>query len=212
MASRRAHFYEKDAPRYTPDVGPHVDVPRRSGEAVDPLHRHRRPGDAGLVRQHGESRTASVSAQGAAHRPSDGRGVRSRPGEGTDVLTCATVAFWLKEMFDGAGLASFAKVSGSKGMQVYVRSNTAVTYERTQPFASGLARRLEREHPDLVVSEMAKAKRAREGLHRLEPELGFQNHGGGLLAAGEARRAVRLDAGRLGRAAAGAARGRQPHR
>ena len=75
------------------------------------------------------------------------------------MLTCATVAFWLKEVFDAEGLESFAKVSGSKGMQVYVPLNTAVTYEQTQPFARGLAQRLEREHPELVVSEMAKAKR-----------------------------------------------------
>jgi bifunctional non-homologous end joining protein LigD len=44
-------------------------------------------------------------------------------------------------------------------MQVYVPLNTATTYEQTGTFARGLAERLEREHPDLIVSAMAKAKR-----------------------------------------------------
>jgi bifunctional non-homologous end joining protein LigD len=82
------------------------------------------------------------------------------PGEGTDVLTCAQVALWLKKVFDGAGLESFVKVSGSKGMQVYVPLNTVVTYEKTQRFAKSLAERMQREHPESVVSDMAKAKRA----------------------------------------------------
>src|SRR5205085_11899357 len=77
----------------------------------------------------------------------------------TDVLTCATVAFRLKEAFDELGLASFPKVSGSKGMQVYVPLNTAVTYAQTQPFARAMAERIEQEHRGLAISEMAKSKR-----------------------------------------------------
>jgi DNA primase len=37
--------------------------------------------------------------------------------------------------------------------------NTQVTYDQTKPFAHALARFLEREHPDLVVSDMKKALR-----------------------------------------------------
>jgi bifunctional non-homologous end joining protein LigD len=81
------------------------------------------------------------------------------PGEGMDVLDCARVAFLLKEALERAGLVSFAKVSGSKGLQIYTPLNTPVTYAVTQPFARGLAEQLEREHPELVVSEMAKAAR-----------------------------------------------------
>jgi bifunctional non-homologous end joining protein LigD len=82
------------------------------------------------------------------------------PGEGADVLTCAQVALWLKEVLDQQlGLHACAKVSGSKGMQVYVPLNTAVTYEETEPFAKTMAQFLEQEHPRHVVSNMSKAWR-----------------------------------------------------
>ena len=57
------------------------------------------------------------------------------------------------------GLESFAKTSGSKGLQIYVPLNTAVTYDETKPFAHELARLLERQYPEHVVSDMKKALR-----------------------------------------------------
>jgi bifunctional non-homologous end joining protein LigD len=45
-------------------------------------------------------------------------------------------------------------------MQVYVPLNTPTTYEQTSGFARGLAELLERRRPDLVLSEMTRAKRA----------------------------------------------------
>src|SRR5436305_1660409 len=154
------HFYEKDAPRYTPDWIRIFDVPRRSGEAViryiviDDLPTLVWCANTANLELHPFLHKAPhIDTPTAVAFDLD-------PGEGTDILTCATVAFWLKEAFDAHRLEAFPKVSGSKGMQVYVPLNTAVTYEQTQPFARGLAQRLEREHPDVVVSEMAKAKRA----------------------------------------------------
>src|SRR5262249_19550418 len=81
------------------------------------------------------------------------------PGEGVDVLDCVGMAFLLKDALGRAGLECFAKVSGSKGMQVYAPLNTPVTYERTRSFAQGLAETLQRAHPDLAIAEMAKARR-----------------------------------------------------
>jgi bifunctional non-homologous end joining protein LigD len=78
------------------------------------------------------------------------------PGEGANVVTCAEVAFWLKDALDQLGLQAFAKVSGSKGLQVYVPLNTGARYDQTQPFARQLAQHLEREHPELVVADMDK--------------------------------------------------------
>jgi bifunctional non-homologous end joining protein LigD len=57
------------------------------------------------------------------------------------------------------GLESFAKTSGSKGLQVYVPLNTPTTYDETKPFAHALARLLENEHPQQVVSDMKKSLR-----------------------------------------------------
>ncbi|MEO6994545.1 MAG: non-homologous end-joining DNA ligase [Lacunisphaera sp.] len=81
------------------------------------------------------------------------------PGEGSDILTCVEVAHYLKELFDKLGLKSFPKVSGSKGIQLYVPLNTAVTYNATTPFAKSVAELLAKQHPKLVVSEMPKELR-----------------------------------------------------
>jgi DNA primase len=45
-----------------------------------------------------------------------------------------------------------------------------VTYERTRSFAQSAAIALQRQKPELVISEMAKKSPAREDFHRLEPE------------------------------------------
>ncbi len=81
------------------------------------------------------------------------------PGAPADILDCAQVAFWLKEVLDGLKLQSFPKTSGSKGLQVYVPLNTPTTYDLTKSFAHALAQRLEQEHPDRVVSKMEKRLR-----------------------------------------------------
>jgi bifunctional non-homologous end joining protein LigD len=80
------------------------------------------------------------------------------PGPGTDIVDCGRVAFWLREIFDHFGLESFPKTSGSKGLQVYVPLNTpGITYAPgTKTFARACAELLEKQHPDLVVSNMAK--------------------------------------------------------
>jgi len=81
------------------------------------------------------------------------------PGAPADAVQCAQVALWLKELFDGLKLESFVKSSGSKGLQLYVPLNRAITYAETSPFAKAVAQTLEKAHPELVVSDMKKALR-----------------------------------------------------
>lgn len=62
------------------------------------------------------------------------------PGEGAGIVECCEVALHVHDLFDDFGLASFAKTSGSKGIQVYVPLNDPkVTYEQTKPFAKAVA-------------------------------------------------------------------------
>lgn len=82
------------------------------------------------------------------------------PGPGATIVECAEVALRLRDAFDHFGLLTFAKTSGSKGMQVYVPLNTPTTYATTKPFAMGVAQVLERRMPELVVSEMRRDRRA----------------------------------------------------
>jgi bifunctional non-homologous end joining protein LigD len=81
------------------------------------------------------------------------------PGPPADIVACCEVGLWVRAIFDQLGLQSFAKTSGSKGLQIFVPLNTATSYEKTKPFAHALAERLERERPDRVVSRMQKALR-----------------------------------------------------
>lgn len=81
------------------------------------------------------------------------------PGPPADIVRCCQVALWVKSLFDGLGLKSFAKTSGSKGLQVYVPLNTPVTYAQTKAFAHTVARVLETQFPQAVVSNMAKTLR-----------------------------------------------------
>ena len=81
------------------------------------------------------------------------------PGAPANIVQCCQVGVWLREILDELNLESFPKTSGSKGLQVYVPLNTPTNYEITKTFAKGIAERLERDHPEMVVSKMAKALR-----------------------------------------------------
>jgi bifunctional non-homologous end joining protein LigD len=81
------------------------------------------------------------------------------PGPPANIVQCAQVGLWVREMFDHFGLRSFPKTSGSKGLQIYVPLNTKTGYEQTKSLAHAVARLLEQEHPELVVSDMKKAVR-----------------------------------------------------
>ena len=70
----------------------------------------------------------------------------------------------LKEKLDALKLKSFAKTSGSKGLQVYVPLNTPVTYDQTKALSRSLAEQLEGEHPDFIISKMGKSLRAGKGI------------------------------------------------
>jgi bifunctional non-homologous end joining protein LigD len=79
------------------------------------------------------------------------------PGPPATVVECCRVAGWLQGMFEGLGLQSFAKTSGSKGLQIYVPLNVpGVTYEQTKGFARAVAELLESSEPAVVVARMNK--------------------------------------------------------
>ena len=86
------------------------------------------------------------------------------PGPPADIVQCAQVGLWVREIFDHFGLQSFPKTSGSKGMQIYIPLHTKASYEQTKSFAHAVARLLEQEHPELVVSDMKKAVRTNKVL------------------------------------------------
>jgi bifunctional non-homologous end joining protein LigD len=83
------------------------------------------------------------------------------PGPPAGLVECCEVAVLLREALDHLGLESFAKTSGSKGIQVYVPLNVDdVDYDSgTKLLSNALARHLEGEHPELIVSSQKKELR-----------------------------------------------------
>jgi bifunctional non-homologous end joining protein LigD len=75
------------------------------------------------------------------------------PGEPATAVQCAQVALKLRALFAKFDLECFAKHSGSKGIQVYVPLNTAVTYDETKSYARAVAQAMEKSEPGLVVSK-----------------------------------------------------------
>src|SRR5947207_7387967 len=149
-------FYEKDAPGFTPDWVKTFPVPRREGG----------PDINYILINNVATLTWAANMAALELHPFLHRVPKIEnpthvvfdldPGEGTNIFDCARVAFLLRDLLTRLRLKSFPKVSGSKGIQVYVPLNTPITYEATQPFARAIAELLEREHVDSVVSEMAK--------------------------------------------------------
>ncbi len=81
------------------------------------------------------------------------------PGAPADIVECCQVGLWLRDLLAKLKLKSFAKTSGSKGLQIYVPLNTPVTFDQTKDLSRALAEHLEHEHPRLVISKMARALR-----------------------------------------------------
>jgi bifunctional non-homologous end joining protein LigD len=157
------YFYEKQCPSHRP---PWVRVaPVRSGQNERTINFCLVEDLPTLI---WVANLASLELHTALHRAAGSKGTPDErwtpdmvvfdldPGEPAALRECAEVALWLRESLDGLGLASWAKTSGSKGLQVYVPLNTPVTYDQTKGFARALAQVAERALPGLVVSNMAK--------------------------------------------------------
>ncbi|HET9489203.1 MAG TPA: non-homologous end-joining DNA ligase [Methylomirabilota bacterium] len=153
-------FYEKDAPAHTPAWVKRFPVPRQRGGpdiqyiVIEDVRTLAWCANLASLEIHPFlHRVPALDVPTAVVFDLD-------PGPRTDVVTCAEVGFLLKGLLDRLELQAFPKVSGSKGIQVYVPLNTAVTYAESQPFARTVAEWLEREHPRLITADMAKSRRS----------------------------------------------------
>lgn len=81
------------------------------------------------------------------------------PGPPADVVDCAEVALWIRDLFEELGLQSVIKTSGSKGLQLYLPLNTPADFDGASAFSQAVAQVLEKRHPDRVVSVQTKELR-----------------------------------------------------
>src|SRR3954468_19015273 len=149
-------FYEKDAPSFKPNWVKTFPVPRReAGPDINYILINDRATLAWTAN------IAALELHPFLHRvPHLDRPTHLvfdlDPGEGAALSECIEVALLLRDVLTKLRLKSFAKVSGSKGIQLYAPLNSPVPYGATQLFAKTIAELLEREHSRLVVAEMAK--------------------------------------------------------
>jgi len=76
------------------------------------------------------------------------------PGSPATVVECCVVALWLRDELEGRGLEAYPKTSGSKGLQLYARLDPPRPWEEAHAGAHEIARKMEREHPAQVLSNM----------------------------------------------------------
>jgi bifunctional non-homologous end joining protein LigD len=82
------------------------------------------------------------------------------PGEPAGLLDAAEVALLMREMLAGVGLQTWAKTSGSKGVQVYAPLNSAADFGQAKRFARSVAEVIASRMPERVVARMEKRLRA----------------------------------------------------
>jgi bifunctional non-homologous end joining protein LigD len=81
------------------------------------------------------------------------------PGPGTSVVECCRVASWIADRLPAKAREPAAKTSGSKGLQVYVKLPARTEWETARERALHVAQSIEKDHPELVVTNMTKALR-----------------------------------------------------
>lgn len=81
------------------------------------------------------------------------------PGKGVRFKTICEAAIRVREVLSRAGLNSYAKTSGSRGMHVYVPLKPAHSYEQVAEFAEQVATIVAGEMPDAATVERSLKKR-----------------------------------------------------
>jgi bifunctional non-homologous end joining protein LigD len=147
------HFYEKQAPSHRPDW---VQTERVGN--INYVLVQDRPTLVWLANLADVELHTSLSLARAPEEPTV-LAFDLDPGEPAGLVECCRVAQVLNGLFDQLGLQSFAKTSGSKGLQVYVPLNSGASYDQTKPLSRRIAELLEQRMPELVVSRMTKRLR-----------------------------------------------------
>jgi bifunctional non-homologous end joining protein LigD len=153
------HFYEKQAPSHRPDWVEVAPIELRS-KTINFVLCNELPTLVWLANLADLELHPSLSLADDIDRPTV-MAFDLDPGPGTGLAECAEVAFLLRDALSQLSLESFAKTSGSKGIQVYVPlNNDAVDYDAgTKRISHALARHLEAQHPKLIVSQQKKELR-----------------------------------------------------
>ena len=157
-------FFEKNAPRGTPDWVRTVELPSpgssRGTETVtyvvcDDLPTLVWLANLAVLELH----VPQWRVDGTEPRNPDRLVFDFDPGQPATIVECCQVALLVAEALATDGLLAHPKTSGSKGMQAYVALDADAPVEKVHGYARSLAERLEKAHPKLIVSRMDKRVR-----------------------------------------------------
>ena len=108
----------------------------------------------------------TVDAKGRPEHP-DKMVIDLDPGEPAGLMECSRVALLVRERLAADGLDCLPVTSGSKGIHLYAdlsstgsKPGRRRSTDQVRDYAKGIAEELEKAHPDLVVSQMTKARRS----------------------------------------------------
>ncbi|WP_125776996.1 ATP-dependent DNA ligase [Antribacter gilvus] len=153
-------FFQKNLDASTPDWVKRRSIQHRSG-----TNEYALVNDLATLTWLGQTATLEIHVPqwqfgrtGVAHNP-DRLVLDLDPGPGAGLQECAQVALWARDVLVGMGLDPLPVTSGSKGIHLYAALDGKQDSDAVSAVAKELARYLEAEHPDLVVSDMKKSLR-----------------------------------------------------
>jgi bifunctional non-homologous end joining protein LigD len=158
-------FWQKGCPEHRPEWMPTAPVwSRDKGENIDYCVVNELAALLWAVNIGSIELHTSLHRRDALHRPTV-IAFDLDPGPGASILHCCEVALRVRKLFAGMGLETFAKTSGSKGLQVYVPLNhEGISYDYTKAASRRIAEHLEAAAPKLVVSRIARSARTQRVL------------------------------------------------
>ncbi len=156
-------FFEKHRPSHTPDWVQSLVVPSTDGHEdipyvmVNDLPTLAWAANLGTIELH----VPLWHAGGRRKVPAnpDQMVFDLDPGPGTSIVECCVVAEYVANELAESGMESFAKTSGRKGLQLYTATRPWTTWDMSREQAHEIARKLEAEHRELVVSNMRRSLR-----------------------------------------------------
>lgn len=153
-------FFAKDLERGAPSWVKRMPIPHSTGTKEYPL-----VGDVPTLVYLAQVASLELHVPQWRFTPSGDRGFADRlvldldPGPGAGLVECAAVAGWARTLLTDMGLEPYPVTSGSKGIHLYTALPDGQTTEQASAIAKELARAIEADHPELVVSSMKKAER-----------------------------------------------------
>ncbi|MDY0909350.1 ATP-dependent DNA ligase [Microbacterium sp. CFBP9034] len=153
-------FFAKDLERGAPSWVKRMPIPHSTGTKDYPL-----VGDVPTLVYLAQVASLELHVPQWRFTPDGERGPADRlvldldPGPGAGLAECAIVAGWARTILTGMGLEPYPVTSGSKGIHLYTALPPGQTTEQASMIAKELARSIEADHPDVVVSSMKKTER-----------------------------------------------------